>query len=844
MTTRPRFPQTKWLFLFALIASLCGTSAAWAQFGPPVAGNYVVYNPAVTQQQQGTQPFHTFYDLTITSPANFSGGTIAIAMVLVVEETPAGVDEATAATYITFRDPVSGAAKDVLTFSGPSQAQTVRVTTDIPLGSDDGTFKYWIKTSGWPSQFVDNGTRINAQAALPSGLTPPAVAIDLPLDGAEFTHVLGQPPVPVSIRVSGAASASAPVLQLEAYLSAVDEGGASILSEIPLGVTLTGLGTADTSGVMTHPVSTPGIYTIRAVATNALGTSTTSSLFVVAQTAPPPAVVIHQPTPGSDYVHYFGQSPATVPFTFTANSLLSGITSLAATIDGQTVTFAASGLNTLTASGSTSFNFTSAGTHQLKVVAKNAYGTAEATTYFTVKVVTPVPAIVITDPAAGDVFTREAGTPDLDIPFAFNTTTSAAFTVDQVWAELDGAPVAIAATAGLGTVSAVSTGTLSSVAPGTHTLTAYGLSSGIRVSTSVTFTVVETQPLPPPTVVIDTPVAGASYTIQQGASQTVNLTFTGTSHYSGGTITGMTATINGQPIAVTYTTSGNLGYGSASFVVSTAGTHVISVTATDAVGTAVAERSLPVSVVAPQNQTVAGTVFFDPNFDGVRSAGEPGLPSVAVKLLTSSGAQVRSGVTNVSGQYSFTSVPAGNYVVVAAAINGLAPTTINEVPIGVQAAPVTVANIGFGLKFEAIRKQAAEGMSIGFWKNNIDKALAGKTNGVQVSKAALQSYTATVSSLALDPFAGLTMNTATSILSSKSSAAADLLAKQLVGSEYNYASGAYIGGSETLTYCFIYWGEWVLKNKASYSSSYLTWAKDWFDAYNNSHGGLVSGPNP
>jgi hypothetical protein len=36
----------------------------------------------------------------------------------------------------------------------------------------------------------------------------------------------------------------------------------------------------------------------------------------------------------------------------------------------------------------------------------------------------------------------------------------------------------------------------------------------------------------------------------------------------------------------------------------------------------------------------------------------------------------------------------------------------------------------------------------------------------------------------------------------------------------------------------------VVANPGKYSSSYLIWAKDWFGAYNNSRGGVVSGPLP
>jgi hypothetical protein len=75
-----------------------------------------------------------------------------------------------------------------------------------------------------------------------------------------------------------------------------------------------------------------------------------------------------------------------------------------------------------------------------------------------------------------------------------------------------------------------------------------------------------------------------------------------------------------------------------------------------------------------------------------------------------------------------------------------------------------------------------------------------------------------------------------------SSAPADLLRKQLLASEYNLANQAYLNGDATLTRLFIYWGEFVLEKAATTTAAELIFAKDWFEAYNASHGGLVKGP--
>ena len=89
---------------------------------------------------------------------------------------------------------------------------------------------------------------------------------------------------------------------------------------------------------------------------------------------------------------------------------------------------------------------------------------------------------------------------------------------------------------------------------------------------------------------------------------------------------------------------------------------------------------------------------------------------------------------------------------------------------------------------------------------------------------------------------GITKNGAVAVLSSNSSDAVDLLSKQLLGSEFNYMNGAYIGGSELVTELFIFYGEYLVKHAGEYSRDELLTAKDWYDAYNNSHGGPVVGP--
>jgi len=241
--------------------------------------------------------------------------------------------------------------------------------------------------------------------------------------------------------------------------------------------------------------------------------------------------------------------------------------------------------------------------------------------------------------------------------------------------------------------------------------------------------------------------------------------------------------------------------------------------------------------------SISGTVFFDVNANGVRNAGDPGLASVTVKLYQNN-VQVAQTVTSSTGAYAFANLTAGTYAVDAIELPGLTSSTANLVPVIVSTVNVGDVNIGMALNFSAIRAMKANGFTIGFWKNNIEKAIAGKTGGTQVTAAKIEEYTTEIGSLALARYNGITKAQAVAIMSSTSSVGTDLLSKQLVASEYNYASGGYIGGNKVLTLCFITWGEYILENSASYSSAYISYAQKWFDAYNNSHGGYVSGPLP
>ena len=237
---------------------------------------------------------------------------------------------------------------------------------------------------------------------------------------------------------------------------------------------------------------------------------------------------------------------------------------------------------------------------------------------------------------------------------------------------------------------------------------------------------------------------------------------------------------------------------------------------------------------------INGTVFFDITENGLQDVDESGLEGVMVTLEDGSGNVVATTTTDADGNYSFDVYP-GDYSVVVDPVDGLFPTTSTDVAVVVGYADETV-DFGYALNLDSFCGVNADGFTIGFWKNNLSKAIAGKKKGVQVDAITLEDYTAFLSDFSLDALNPMEMQDAVDFLRDNSSDAVDLLEKQLMGSEYNYANGAYIGGNEFLTELFVYYGEYLVQHNADYSRDELLEAKDWFDAYNNSHGGAIAGP--
>lgn len=653
----------------AMVAIAAGPSlqAAGAPPGSPVP---VIYSPDTAQSAQGSAPFAYNYDLTVTSPSSLPAGTTTITMALSVIANPDGSDNATALTYVTFSAPT-------LTFTGPSQMKTTTVRLSIPAGSASGDFAYKITTSGWPAGYniTDNGTRINAHVNPPSGLEPPVVTISSPEDGTNYTHTIGAPAIMVPITVTGGATNSAPVTALTATITGYGNDNTVILPTTALNLVLTGLGTANTQGSVFggFPVLLPGTYTVSATATNSEGQSVTSSDFTVDELAPPPTVEILAPT--TDYSYLKGVTAATVPYSIKATSLLGGIITLEATLDGDPLVITnLAGVSSdgvtpgqLIATGQGSWVFSTSailgGTteHTLVVTATDQQGSATATGKFKVTELLPSITTTIAPPLDGSIIPMPFDASNLIVPVVFTSTASpTGATVKSVSATLDGSPMtvipgtldrpSVTATASLSFPSGLDLG-------GTHTVVATGANAGLNLSAidDATFTIT---PPPPPTITL-TQSPLASYTSILG--NTLSIPFTFKTSNTGAYIKNQSATLDGIPVLITDSANSNsltaTGGGILSILTSLITTvgipdsHELVVTGTDVYGQTVSTSakftigtSAPVINIAINPQIVANSPYTMP------SSGSLSIPFVFTGTITAG-----STVDTITGSLGATS---------------------------------------------------------------------------------------------------------------------------------------------------------------------------------------------
>jgi hypothetical protein len=458
------------LVLTALVSSLI------AHGQRPPTTSQVGYDPGITIVE-GDQPLSTTVSLAITSPSDFAVGTsVTITPKLEVLILPAGVDNATALSYVTL-------TPTALTFTGPNQTLVTTVEGYFPPGIVAGAYSYKVTTPGWPTAPQDPGAFLNATVyKAPTAGGPPTVKFDTPVDNTSYVYQPAVGPLVIPVSFKSAAPSVTPITAIDA-----DVDG----RVFPVSTVSNPDGTFTSTANLT--ITAPGVYSLHARATNNEGTATDTSDITITVSAPPPTVSIATPLAGSS-LRLPTTGALTVPYSFTGLSSYGGITSLTATLNGSPVTFTPGGLGTLTATGSGNFSLTLGGTYELVVTATDANGSATARTNFTVLAAAPAPTVVISQPLNGATYTRVAGSAATLIPYSYTGTANTGFTITGLTGALNGSALTPTTTTGLNTQSATSTGTLSITGPGTYTLSATANSLGTTASTSVTFTVTETQP--------------------------------------------------------------------------------------------------------------------------------------------------------------------------------------------------------------------------------------------------------------------------------------------------------------------------------------------------------------
>ena len=119
--------------------------------------------------------------------------------------------------------------------------------------------------------------------------------------------------------------------------------------------------------------------------------------------------------------------------------------------------------------------------------------------------------------------------------------------------------------------------------------------------------------------------------------------------------------------------------------------------------------------------TVSGTVFLDSNSNGVRDAGEPGVPGCVVELTYLKTSANTSQTTDLNGDYTFSNVVGGDYSI--ALLGGAATTTPSTLNITICGCAPAVVNFG-----KAPPTQNCNGRTPGFWSNKNGKRIIENLN--------------------------------------------------------------------------------------------------------------------
>jgi hypothetical protein len=232
---------------------------------------------------------------------------------------------------------------------------------------------------------------------------------------------------------------------------------------------------------------------------------------------------------------------------------------------------------------------------------------------------------------------------------------------------------------------------------------------------------------------------------------------------------------------------------------------------------------------------VVAIPFFDINTNALLDTDEPKLDKILVTISDLNGKEIETKYTT-NGQTDF-NLPVGKYFINFSNIDGF---TLENSIVTINVSKNIEVYKPYTMDNDFIYGKTANGHTIGFWKNNVSKAIEGNIRGTQISNEVVLGYLQSMETFLLAPLNFTNPNQAIETLSATSSNPIDLLSKQLVGSELNYLNGAFIEGNDSFTKLFLYKGEYMIKNQSEFTNTEILEMKDQYDAYNNSHGGEIS----
>lgn len=312
------------------------------------------------------------------------------------------------------------------------------------------------------------------------------------------------------------------------------------------------------------------------------------------------------------------------------------------------------------------------------------------------------PAVAISNPGIGQVFTYTLGTSPVVVPISISGTGSLTAPVTALTLEVDGVSQTLTSVTALPAAEASGQVSLSYTTAGTRVVRATATNSVGTSTTSSEFTIEVVAP--PPTVAITQPADGSVFDLTLGSTLSIPLTVTANSLLGG--ISSVTSTLNGSAV-VGFGASG-LGTlnatGSAGMVITQPGTYTLNATAINSAGQGTAspvsftvKGIVPppsITLVTPGDGLVVHRFADDPpsvinySFVALTDYGVVDSVSVTFDGQPLSPTLTGAGTADVGGVGSFSTSVAGTHVITASMTsNGLVASDSATITVVVDPKP-------------------------------------------------------------------------------------------------------------------------------------------------------------